>query len=80
MPPTKFQSSLYAAGPMVVRRRAVFFPSFVMTLAVNKYFELKELVGHRGTPELKLLAVVILFTPILHETITNSNFDTSTIR
>ena len=36
----------------------------------NKYFEFKKLVGCRGAPELELLAVVIvLFTPILHETI-----------
>ena len=34
----------------------------------------------RGVPELELLAVVIvLFAPILHETLTNSNFDTNTI-
>ena len=46
----------------------------------NKYFEFKKLVGRRGAPELKLLAVVIvLFAPILHETLTNSNFDTNTI-
>ena len=46
----------------------------------NKYFEFEKLVGRRGAPELELLAVVIvLFTPILHETITNSNFDTNTI-
>ena len=46
----------------------------------NKYFEYKKLVGRWGAPELKLLAVVIvLFTPILHETLTNSNFDTNTI-
>ena len=37
-------------------------------------------MGRQGAPELELLAVVIvLFTPILHETITNSNFDTNTI-
>ena len=37
-------------------------------------------MGRRGAPELELLAVVIvLFTPILHETLTNSNFDTNTI-
>ena len=37
-------------------------------------------MGRRGAPELELLAVVIvLFAPILHETITNSNFDTNTI-
>ena len=35
-------------------------------------------MGHRGTPELELLAVVIvLFAPILLETLTNSNFDTN---
>ena len=46
----------------------------------NKYFEFKKLVGRRGAPELELLAVVIvLFAPILHETLTNSNFDTNTI-
>ena len=46
----------------------------------NKYFELKKLVGRRGAPELKLLAVVIvLFAPILHESLTNSNFVTNTI-
>ena len=46
----------------------------------NKYFEFKKLVGRRGAPKLELLAVVIvLFAPILHETITNSNFDTNTI-
>ena len=37
-------------------------------------------MGRRGAPELELLAVVIvLFAPILHETLTNSNFDTNTI-
>ena len=37
-------------------------------------------MGRRGAPKLELLAVVIvLFAPILHETITNSNFDTNTI-
>ena len=37
-------------------------------------------MGRRGTPELELFVVVIaLFTPILHETLTNSNFDTNTI-
>ena len=37
-------------------------------------------MGCRGAPELELLAVVIvLFAPILHETLTNSNFDTNTI-
>ena len=37
-------------------------------------------MGRRGAPELELLAVVtVFFTPILHETLTNSNFDTNTI-
>ena len=46
----------------------------------NKYFEFKKLVGRRRAPELELLAVVtVLFAPILHETFTNSNFDTNTI-
>ena len=37
-------------------------------------------MGRRGAPKLELLAVVIvLFAPTLHETITNSNFDTNTI-
>ena len=46
----------------------------------NKYFKFKKPVGRQGTPELKLLAVVIvLFAPILHETLTNSTFDTNTI-
>ena len=46
----------------------------------SKYFEFKKLVGHQGAPELELLAVVIvLFAPTLHETITNSSFDTNTI-
>ena len=37
-------------------------------------------MGRRGAPELELLAVVIvLFAPILHETLTNINFDTNTI-
>ena len=46
----------------------------------NKYFQFKQVVGHWGAPELELPAVVIvLFTPILHETLTNSNFDTNTI-
>ena len=44
----------------------------------NKYFEFKKFVGRWGAPELKLLAVVIvLFAPILHETLANSNFDTA---
>ena len=48
--------------------------------SLNKYFEFKKLMGRRGAPELELLAVVIvLFAPILHETLTNSNFDTNTI-
>ena len=43
----------------------------------NKYFEFKKLVGRRGAPELELLAVVIvLFAPILHETLTNSTLQT----
>ena len=47
---------------------------------VNKYFEFKKLVGRWGAPELELLAVVIvLFAPIIHETLTNSNFNTNTI-
>ena len=45
----------------------------------NKYFEFKKLVGRRGAPELELLAVIILFAPMSHETLTNSNFDTNTI-
>ena len=46
----------------------------------NKYFEFKKLVGRQGTPEPELLAVVIvLFAPILHETLTNSNLATNTI-
>ena len=37
-------------------------------------------MGRQGAPELELLAVVIvLFAPIIHETFTNSNFDTNTI-
>ena len=49
-------------------------------IIMNKYFELKKLVGRRGAPELELLAVVIvLFAPILHESLTNSNFVTNTI-
>ena len=41
--------------------------------------EFKKLVGYRGAPELELLAVVIvLLAPILHETLTNSNFDANT--
>ena len=37
-------------------------------------------MGQRGAPKLELLAVaIVLFTPILHETLTNSNFDTNTI-
>ena len=37
-------------------------------------------MGRQGAPELELLAVVIvMFAPILHETLTNSNFDTNTI-
>ena len=41
---------------------------------------LKKIVGCRGAPELERLAVVIvLLAFILHEIITNSNFDTNTI-
>ena len=37
-------------------------------------------VGRGDAPELELLAVVIvLFAPILHESLTNSNFVTNTI-
>ena len=47
---------------------------------INKYFEFKKLVGRRGTPELELLAVaIVLFAPILHETLTNSILDTNTV-
>ena len=45
----------------------------------NKCFEFKKLVGRRGALELELIAVLVLFTPIVHETLTNSNFDTNTI-
>ena len=45
----------------------------------NKYFEFKKLVGRQGTPELELLAFLVLFAPMLHETLTNSNFDTNTV-
>ena len=42
---------------------------------VQQVFRVKKLVGRRGAPELELLAVVIvLFAPILHESLTNSNF------
>ena len=52
----------------------------IWTQLGNKYFEFKKLVGRQGAPELELLAVVIvMFAPILHETLTNSNFDTNTI-
>ena len=41
----------------------------------EQVFRVKKLVGRRGAPELELLAVVIvLFAPILHESLTNSNF------
>ena len=41
----------------------------------QQVFRVKKLVGRRGAPELELLAVVIvLFAPILHESLTNSNF------
>ena len=57
-----------------------------VVILFNKYFEFKQvfrvkkLVGRRGAPELELLAVVIvLFAPILHESLTNSNFVTNTI-
>ena len=41
--------------------------------SLNKYFEFKKLVGSQGAPELKLLSVAIaLFTPTLHETLTNT--------
>ena len=49
-------------------------------LNAEQVFRVKKLVGRRGAPELELLAVVIvLFAPILHETLTNSNFVTNTI-
>ena len=55
-------------------------PTSLYVLKQNKYFEFKKLVRCRGAPELELLAVVIvLFTPTLHENLTNSNFDTNTI-
>ena len=41
----------------------------------EQVFRVKKLMGRRGAPELELLAVVIvLFAPILHESLTNSNF------
>ena len=44
-------------------------------LSEKQVFRVKKLVGRRGAPELELLAVVIvLFAPILHESLTNSNF------
>ena len=47
---------------------------------VKQVFRVKKLMGRRGAPELELLAVVIvLFAPILHESLTNSNFVTNTI-
>ena len=46
-----------------------------MVSVQKQVFQVKKLVGRRGTPELELLAVVIvLFAPILHESLTNSNF------
>ena len=40
---------------------------------IKKCFEFKKLVGRQDAPEPELLAVVIvLFAPILHETLTNS--------
>ena len=46
----------------------------------KQVFRVKKLVGRRGAPELELLAVVIvLFAPILHESLTNINFVTNTI-
>ena len=51
-----------------------------MPTVANKYFEFKKLVWRWGAPELELLAVVIvLFAPILHETLTNSTLATNTI-
>ena len=49
--------------------------SFKLRKNETKVFRVKKLVGRRGAPELELLAVVIvLFAPILHESLTNSNF------
>ena len=49
-------------------------------IKLEQVFRVKKLVGRRGAPELELLAVVIvLFAPILHESLTNSNFVTNTI-
>ena len=46
----------------------------------KQVFRVKKLVGRQGAPELELLAVVIvLFAPILHESLTNSNFVANTI-
>ena len=51
-----------------------------MLKELKQVFRVKKLVGRRGAPELELLAVVIvLFAPILHESLTNSNFVTNTI-
>ena len=48
------------------------------SLYTKQVFRVKKLVGRRGAPELELLAVVIvLFAPILHESLTNSNFVTN---
>ena len=44
----------------------------------NKYFELKKLVGRRAPLNSNYL-LLLLFAPILHETLTISNFDTNTI-
>ena len=48
---------------------------FALVDGRKQVFRVKKLVGRRGAPELELLAVVIvLFAPILHESLTNSNF------
>ena len=40
-------------------------------MRMKQVFRVKKLVGRRGAPELELLAVVIvLFAPILHESLT----------
>ena len=69
----KLQLALY----IVTRAQVRYLRQWVEEKQV---FRVKKLMGRRGAPELELLAVVIvLFAPILHESLTSSNFVTNTI-
>ena len=70
-------NSYYIQEPDEVMLDGLIGKNAEIKLIGNKYFEFKKLVGCWGAPELEILAVaIVLFPPILHETLTNSNLQT----